>query len=168
MASILSHFCNVERGESPGNMNRENTTVDTSAETTLYSGRVCHLDGSGKAVEGASGSDDPLYFAHRGVEHPDVGGISTIGANFTGGAGGGVISLIPLVPGYRIQTSEYNSAHSFSIGDSVKCASGSGELVPATGATDAIGVVAQGPTGVNGGDGISVIGIEVLKIAPYL
>lgn len=171
MAGVITHELQVKYGEPLGGMARDHNNVDLGAQTTLYSGRIFHVDSNDMAVEGMSGPGTPLFFAHRGVEHPDVAGLdaTVISADLTGGVRGhtgyGRISGVPLRPGLRIQTSEYDSDLSYSVGDGVCCATATGELRKATavGNSEVLGYVAATPAKVND---LNVLDVRVVRSMP--
>lgn len=168
MAGVLTHFCNVRYGEGVGNMARDESLVDPSSATTLYSGRIYYKNSSGMATEGLSGPGVQLFIAHRGVDHPDVGGLSAITNNMTGAvlavSGYGRISGIPLRPGLNIETSEYHSGLTWTnLGAPVACATGSGELRIASGpmnAGEVLGYVDAAPRSVHD---LDVVGVQVVR-----
>lgn len=168
MAGVITHFCNVKYGEGVGSMPRDETLVDPSAQSTLYSGRVYYKNSSGMAIEGMSGPGVQLYVASRGVDHPDVAGMGAITTNMTGSvlaaSGYGRISGIPLRPGINLETSEYHSGLTWTnLGAPVACASGSGEFRIGTGpmnAEEVLGHVDAAPHSVHD---LDVVGIRIVR-----
>lgn len=154
--AIRTRICEVAVGESLDNMQRENVSVDLSAQTTLYSGRIFHKDAGGLAVEGLTGPSVPAYIAHRGVECADVKGSGAIQSSATGSllgtsSGYGVISGILMQPGLVVVTSEYDTTPTYAVNDGVTVVTGSGQWRKATGATnnEVLGIVIAEGSSVN-------------------
>lgn len=167
--SVLEHYCNEARGGNP--KIRELTDVDVDVETTLYSGRTCILDSNGDATEGyGTDQTDVCYFAHRGVDHIDVSDLSVVSDNLDVSAmNSGNISLIPFRPGLKVQTSEYDSNESYSMGDPVEITgSDTGTLTKATDATAGTVVARVAKEETSSVQGVDVLTVEVIKIAPDL
>lgn len=169
MAGVISHFCNVKYGEEVPGAPRDFANVDLDAQTTLYSGRVYHVDGSDLATEGASGPNVPLFVAHRGIDHADVAGNRAVSTSLTGSVAGpsgyGRIAGIPLRAGLRIQTSEYDSNLTYAVNNGVCVQTGTGKFRKATaiGGGEVVGFVAAAPAEVNG---INVLDIRIVKAMP--
>lgn len=139
--AIRTHYFCIAVGEELGNPPSRPTPVDLSLETTLYSGRVCHLDSDGKAREGLTGPGVPAFFVRRGVECADVKGAAAILSGETGSlvadaSGNGMVEAVLCQPGLVVITTEYDWTGSPSVGDAVKVNTGDGKLIAATGVTN--------------------------------
>ena len=116
-SGVLYHYCNVQTGEGIDLRNRENIPVNFVENPELFAGRIFHIGDDGKATLGVSEyGNSPLYVAHRGVEAMDINpnaphditaglhAVQVIGSNMNQST----ISSIPLVAGYKIDTSEFD------------------------------------------------------------
>ena len=166
---VISHFCNVVYGEGLDDMARDVMSVDTAAQTQLYSGRLFHPDSNGRGVKGISGAGAPIFIAHRGVDHTDVAGLLPISGSLTGAilghTGYGMISGIPLRPGIRIQTSEYITSDTYAINTPVGSQTATGQWRACAGSAgvDTIGFVAVTPKEISG---INVLDIRIVEARP--
>lgn len=164
---VLSHFGDVARGQSLGDLVNENMEV-ADGEDTLYSGRVCTKNASGSATEG-HGTDqtDVCFFVVEGVEKPGVSGSSAVSDSLNDyDLISGNLGTIPFQQGLKVRTSEFDSEASYSLGDPIEVSGtsdGTFTLGADSNSDDVIGVVAGEVESVHD---LDVLTIEIIRQAP--
>lgn len=122
----FSNSLNVVAGYFGRGMLQKVLKAKSTSIPNAVAGRAGYVDTDGTWVHGPCGlKKGPAYFVFRGVNQPDVYSDGSYGSNFyerywVSGNAQGNITCIPATGGFELQTTEFNTAGTYTNGDMLK------------------------------------------------